>query len=155
MRTHRKRRVVLLTLLTCAWLVARAEAEPYWVAYEGDALPEEVGWKRHWGDASGPYGPGANRWIEDGVFVLDSLKDDQIFDYYDVQRPIDPAPGELFIAEWRGRVDEPSDPGDAEVVIARDYPAGHVAFHLNRPTQEGKCSATGAARICVCALPGW
>ena len=43
----------ITTLLSLALLLAGpavAFAEPYWIAWEGDALPEEQGWERNWGD---------------------------------------------------------------------------------------------------------
>jgi polygalacturonase len=50
-------------------------AGAYYVAWEGDCLPEEAGWTRNWGDWSGCYhgtgagtldgGDGARHWFED------------------------------------------------------------------------------------------
>jgi hypothetical protein len=62
--------------------------------------------------------------------VLDSLRDDQIFDYYDVQDMPDPVEGERFVMEWRLRVDAPSDPWDTGVLIARDSSPGYVYFNF-------------------------
>jgi hypothetical protein len=110
---------------------AVATAEQYWIAYDGDDFPEKVGWRRHFGNEHGPGQGGAERWIEDGVFVLDSLRHDQIFDFYDVQRPIGPGPGEYFVAAWRACIDVTFGEYDSEVVIARDDPPGHVAIEYD------------------------
>jgi hypothetical protein len=123
-------RMLLFGVCLLGLVAGSARGEPYWIAYEGDVFPEEAGWQRHWGDEHGPLGPGAERRIEDGVFVLDSLRHDQIFDFYDVQRSIDPGPGETFVAEWRMRVDEQSDLGDASVGISRDAYPGYVQFYF-------------------------
>ena len=103
----------------------------YWIAYEGGpGFPEEVGpWRRIFGDEKGPKQGGAERRIEGGVFVLDSLRHRQIFDFYETQGIQDPQGVEQrFVAEWRLRVDPPSDPWDAGIVIARDRSPGHVAL---------------------------
>jgi hypothetical protein len=113
-------------LLLGAGLPARADL--YWVSYDGQAFPEYEGWRRNWGDEHGPYGPGADRSVEGRVFVLESLRDDQIYDFYEIQGIHDPQPGEQFIAQWRLLVGAPSDPWDAGVSIARDDPPGYAAF---------------------------
>lgn len=105
-----------------------AWAEPYWIAYEANDFPEEAGWHRHCGNEYGPYVGGAERSLAAGVFTLNSLRHSQIFDYYDIHRQLGPAPGELFVAEWRVLVDPASDPQDAGFLIARDSPPGHVSF---------------------------
>ena len=109
---------------------ATLHAEPYWIAYEGDVFPEEDGWDRNYGEDDWPPESFAERSIEDGVFVLDSLHDDQIYDHYLIEREIDPAEGETFIAEWRVKVDPESGIVDTGLVIARDSPPGHIEFHL-------------------------
>ncbi len=83
-----------------------ARAEQYWVAYEGEHLPETVGWTRWFGNENGFGMGGASRSLGDGLLTLDSLRHDQIFDYYEVERQIDPAHSELFIATWRVRIVE-------------------------------------------------
>jgi hypothetical protein len=98
--------------LACGVLIAAlsplALATPYWVAFEGDTMPEEQpGWVRHW---SGQYG-GAQRWIEtdpDGnnYLVIDSLASQMIYDYAQMDRQIDPGPSELFVADWRVLISE-------------------------------------------------
>lgn len=107
-----------------------AAATPYWIAYEGDAYPEDCGWTRVYGDENGPQQGGAERSLADGILTLDGLRSDQIFDGYEIQRAIDPGPGETFVAEWRVCVDPQSDPRDVTVVIARDSPPGYASFRL-------------------------
>jgi hypothetical protein len=106
----------------------------YWIGYEADDFPENVGWMRVYGDENGPQQGGAERTLEDGVLTLDGLRNDQIFDFYEIQRPIDPAPGEIFLAEWKTLVDPRSDARDVGVVIARDDPPGHVSFAIGSST---------------------
>jgi hypothetical protein len=91
-----------------------------------------VGWDRHWGVHVPPGDPNSvpERSIEDGVFVLDTTCDIWLYDYYQIERSIDPAPGELFVAEWRVAVDELSGYYDAGIVMARDNPPGHVSFYF-------------------------
>jgi len=105
-------------------LVAQARAEQYWITYEGSDFPENEGWTRS------TYAGGAERWLEDGALVIDSISvgDLQATDTYrqlDVRRP---EPGELFVAEWRMRVDEFVDFYDAGVVMARPEPLGDLHF---------------------------
>jgi len=106
----------------------------YWVAYEADDFPENLSWLRVYGDENGPQQGGAERTLEDGVLTLDGLRNDQIFDFYEMQRSIDPGPGEMFLAEWRVLVDPRSDARDVGVVIARDDPPGHVSFAIGPST---------------------
>lgn len=89
------------------WLAsASALGTPYWIAWEGDDFPENQGWTRHWGNWSGAYqGPGADRALEGGILSYDSLYDAGVYDYVDIQRNVDPAPGEQFVMEWRLRID--------------------------------------------------
>lgn len=122
---HWRRAMTLAVLVGLA--AAAARAEPYWIAYEGNEFPEEAGWRRRYGNENGPYAGGAERTICDGVFTLDSMRHAQIFDFYDIERQVDPAVGEVFIAEWRVLVGSVSDPADAGVIIARDEPPGYVA----------------------------
>ncbi len=105
-----------------------AAASPFWVAYEGDDLPENEGWDRGFADEHGPEHGGAARSIDNGALVLDGLRDDWICDYYMRDLPNDPAPGEIYIAEWRLFVDRRSDAGDAGITIARHATPGHVSF---------------------------
>ena len=102
-------------------LALPAGAEPYWIAYEGNDFPENEGWDRIYGDEYGPGHGGAERWIEDGVFVLDGRRHPSIVDFYEIRREVDPSPGETFIMQWRVRVsDMPDDEYDPGVVVFSD-----------------------------------
>ncbi|MBU0618096.1 MAG: hypothetical protein KKI02_10300, partial [Planctomycetes bacterium] len=103
-------------------LVAPAGAEQYWITYEGDDFPENEGWERRTREG------GAVRWLEDGALVLDSTGSLWITDSYrheDIRRP---ESGELFVAEWRMRVDEFVDYYDAVVNLARPAPLGDLTI---------------------------
>jgi hypothetical protein len=117
---------VMLTFV-CAVLggwSSTAGAEPYWVAYEGNDFPENEGWTRitYYGEA--------NRRIEDGVLVIDSLHDRHIEDLVEMRRWMDPDPGELFVAEWRLMVGAGSTGPDAGVFIARSFQPGSVILQF-------------------------
>jgi hypothetical protein len=108
--------VVSIAVLTL--LAPPAGANLYWIAYEADDFPENEGWTRIFGDENGPLQGGAVRTIADGVLVIDSLRNNQIFDFYEIQRQIDPDPGELFIAEWRVRIlENTGNPGAADTGV--------------------------------------
>jgi len=90
-------------------LVSTAGADEYWITYEANDLPEDEGWNRSWGNNDGPFhGDGAYRTIEDGVLTMDSLYSERVYDYAYLRLPgeFDPDPGELFVIEWRLKVDE-------------------------------------------------
>src|SRR5262245_25903419 len=73
-----------------------AEATPYWVAYEGDDFPESAGWTRYW------YEPmPSSRSVSEGVLTLDSSASQWTYDFYRIQRMLNPGPGEVFLASWR------------------------------------------------------
>ena len=110
--------------LACLMLMLAAPAaftEPYLVSWDGSDWPDVPGapWYRIWGTWQGDYqGPGAIRTLQGGILSYDSLADLGIYDYYEVDRPgqLDPGPVEVFIAQWRVRVDQvvgswPYDPG--------------------------------------------
>jgi hypothetical protein len=128
---------VLRTSLTASCLVfalgiAQASATPYWVAWEGDDYPEDRGWERiHYGDD----GPAANRSLHDGVMTIDGLASIEIIDSYVIERALSPTPGEMFIAQWRLRVDEvlanPIDPFDPGLAIYGDDGSG-FDMHIGR-----------------------
>jgi hypothetical protein len=103
-----------------------ASADPYWIAYEADEYPENVGWRRIYRNEDGWYEGGAERSIEDGIFVLDTRRHYMISDYYKIERQMDPDPGETFVAEWRLKVVEANRSLEAGVWIARDEPPGYV-----------------------------
>ena len=95
--------------------VSAASADEYWVSYEGNDFPENEGWTRTFSDKNGVFGQGgAIRTLENGSLVLDSLRSVMIVDFYEMSRPIDPDPGELFLMRWRLKMDsvpQRQDPG--------------------------------------------
>jgi hypothetical protein len=116
--------MLLFVLAALGVLVGTAGAEPYWITYEGNDLPENEGWGRSWGNDDGQYhGDGAVRTLEDCILTMDSLYDLRVYDYayrY-LYGAVDPDPGELFIAEWRVQVDKTTGDGyDALVGFASD-----------------------------------
>jgi hypothetical protein len=135
---------VMLTFV-CAVLGAwssTAGAEPYWYAYEGNDLPENEGWERHWGNWDGSHeGDGAIRTVENGILTMDSLFDAGVYDYARLSRPgqIDPAPGETFMMEWRVWVEQTTgEPGfDVTVGLGSDnaYQIG-LGFYPDKVESE-------------------
>jgi hypothetical protein len=125
----RKYHLLFSVVTALGVLVAQAGADEYWIAYEGNDFPENEGWTRN------TQAGGAQRWLEDGALVIDSTADLRITDSYrqeDIRRP---EPGELFVAEWRMRVDEFVRYYDAVVNIARPDPLGssrieHATDHI-------------------------
>lgn len=117
---------MMLLCFVCAALGALAlpaGAEPYWIAYEGNDLPENEGWNRYWGNADGEYqGPGAHRTVEDGILTMDSLYDMEVYDFAELTLPgqIDPDPGEMFIAEWRLKIEQVDGRVDPSICISSD-----------------------------------
>ena len=107
---------LLCILILFVALAAPASAEPYWVAYEGNDLPENDGWWR----ITGPQR--ADRWLEDGALVIDSRESVFITDYYIHQMDSvpDPGPGEIFVMQWRLRVDEIVNPYDPTIGVVFD-----------------------------------
>lgn len=93
-------RIAMLVGLVCG-LVPHAAAAPYWVAWEGNDYPENEGWQRI---VNGPQPD--ERTLADGIMTMDGLADRQIDDYYRLQRPLNPGPGERFVMQWRVRVHE-------------------------------------------------
>lgn len=102
---------------------ALALGAPYWVDWEGNDLPENQGWTRQWGNWQGEHQGGAYRTLANGILTYDSLYDNGVYDLADMDRPIDPGPGELFVMEWRLKVDQvvgwPYDPGVYAISDAR------------------------------------
>ena len=75
-------RHVVLLLFVAAVLASPAVATPYTYTYEGNALPEDEGWERHWGNDDGSHeGTGAVRTIADGILTMDSMYSLRVYDY--------------------------------------------------------------------------
>lgn len=130
MSTSHFGRIAFLSVFLVLICAPAVHAEPYSIAYESDVFPEEDGWDRNYGEDDWPPESFAERSIEDGVFVLDLLHDDQIYDYYQIEREIDPDEGETFIAERRVKVDLESGVVDTGLGIAHDWPPGKAEFHM-------------------------
>ena len=98
-----------LSFVILSVAAAVASANQYYVGYEGNDLPEsEPGWVRYHGDENGSQG-GALRYIEtdpngNSYLVIDSLRNQMIYDYAQYGRQMDPGQGELFVAEWRVKI---------------------------------------------------
>ena len=114
---------VLAFVVSVAAGLPAARASPYWIAYEGDDFPENQGWVRNYGDENGPQQGGSVRTLQDGVLGINSLRNPMIYDFYEMDRSINPGPGETFVATWRMRVAEAYGFGDVGVAIAPDTPA--------------------------------
>lgn len=130
LRRARAMRQIAFLLLALLSFASPAVAVPYWYSYDGSDFPENEGWRRRYGNEDGPREGGAERSIDDGVLVLDSLRHRQIFDFYEIQGIDDPDLGETFVAEWRTLISDQRDPFDNGVVIARDALPGHITFKL-------------------------
>ncbi len=115
------RHAILIVFVT--FVISTAVASPYWIDWEGDDWPDALGYVRTWGDSQGPHhGIGAHRTLQDGVLTYDSLYDPSVYDAYDFWRSgqMDPGPGELFVIEWRLRVDVVNGPGDPAIAFYSD-----------------------------------
>jgi len=114
---------ILPFLIVSLLVVSAVSADQYWIAYEGNDFPENEGWTRVWGNWDGQYeGPGAIRTLEDGILTYDSLYDDGVYDFSKMYRPgqMDPGPGELFVMEWRLKVDQVDGRADPTVWVSSD-----------------------------------
>ncbi|MCH8806494.1 MAG: hypothetical protein IH986_10445 [Planctomycetes bacterium] len=110
--------VLLVFAVACA---LPAAADEYWVSYQGNDFPENEGWTRTFSDKNGVFGQGgAIRTFENGALVLDSLRSVMIVDFYEMSRPIDPDPGELFIMRWRLKIDSVPGHRDPGVGVFAD-----------------------------------
>ncbi len=120
---------IAIGLLLLAGSVS-AFGTPYWIDYEADNpahhFPEQEGWTRIWGNWQGQFhGTGAVRTLHDGMLTYDSLYDDGVYDFSKMTRPgqMNPGPGEVFVCEWRLRVNETHgfmDPGDPGIGFSSD-----------------------------------
>ena len=128
-------RLLFMTGLMLA-LAASAAAEPYWISYEGSDFPENQGWTRTFCDENGIVGQGgAIRSLEDGALVLDSRASTTIVDFYERHQPVDPDPGEMFVMEWRLKVDDVLPHVDPSIALFSDsfravgFEFSHNAIH--------------------------
>jgi len=97
---------ICVALAALALAVVPAVADTWWYTYEADGTyPEQEGFERN------TMGGGAQRWFEDGAFVLDTWADPGIADFYAKGMPSLPDPNDpthAFVCEWRLRVDSVS-----------------------------------------------
>ena len=107
---------LLCFTLTLALAVAGARADQYWITYEGNDFPENVGWTRI------TFNGEAIRFLDQGNLVIDSRASIMIADFYhmDLAGTLDPDPGEMFIAQWRLLVEESTTLGDPTFEIRSD-----------------------------------
>ncbi|MBU0637302.1 MAG: hypothetical protein KKB50_00405 [Planctomycetes bacterium] len=118
-------RLAPLIALTGFVAVSPLAAEQYWIAYEANddgVFPEDCGWNRVYGDWQGQWHGCANRTVENGIFTSDSLHDTGVYDFVYMERPgqVDPGPGELFVMQWRLKVEELVGRVDPTVGVAAD-----------------------------------
>jgi hypothetical protein len=103
---------VVVVLGVLALGVCSAGADQLWYTYEGNDYPEVEGpWIRY------TRGGGAQRSLQDGVLVLDSLADWQIVDEYYINTPFVLDPGESLRVEWSVRIDQTPTDFDAAVAV--------------------------------------
>lgn len=122
----RSRTLFLPYFLFACNFVNPLHAEPYWVAWEGNDYPENEGWTRQF--ISG----GADRDLSSGAMRIDSTRSHLIYDQSVLERQVDAEAGELFVVEWRARVNVSDGPlWDQGVGIATDS-AGLLILGLYR-----------------------
>jgi len=118
--------MLLGALLVCA-LGGPARAAPFWVSWEGNDFPENEGWERVFFN-----GMSAQRSLQDGALVIDSLESISIVDFYQMRRGVIPEAGETFVMQWRLRVEELLGLRDPTVfVFADDRYAAGFEFQLD------------------------
>jgi len=127
---------VVLMILAVAALPALADT--WWYTYEADGTyPEEEGWARS------IMGGGAQRWLEDGAFVLDSTASTSICDFYARSMPSLPDPNDpthAFVCEWRLRVDSVTAAWNSEVFVAfQGYADMGLEYKVDRVYSLREC----------------
>jgi len=116
---------IMIAFLFVVLSAAAGSAGQYWVAYEGNDLPENVGQTR-----VTSYGGGV-RSFEDGALVLDTRASTGICDWYEMPLTgVPTGPDEFFVLEWRMRVDQLI--GHQDSAISVQAAGGWVAvFQVN------------------------
>jgi hypothetical protein len=90
-----------IALAVLALGVSSAAGDQFWYTYEGNDFPEVEGpWIRY------TRAGGAQRSLQDGSLILDSLADWHIVDEYYINTPFVLDPGERLEVDWRLRIDE-------------------------------------------------
>ena len=136
--------LLIFGALLLGTLAGVAQAEEYWYSYQGNDFPENEGWSRFYGGAEGHGIGGADRRIEDGVLVMDSLDDIEAYDGYSMYGDIDPDADETFVMRWRLRVDEVSVRQDPSIAVFSD---DSWAVGLVFSESEVVCSYQPAIRV--------
>jgi hypothetical protein len=137
------RKYLLVAIVGLFALASPAMATPWWVSYEGNDYPENEGWERF------TLADGAERSLEDGCLVLNSLASWRIVDDYSRNLPSLPAPGETFRAEWRLRVDENEGWCDSGICVQF---AGHGDVFLKY--QDDRVFSHGEGEWIAAIVPG-
>jgi len=120
--------VIRLLVAVCmlAIAVSQAGADQFWYTYEGNDYPEIEGpWIRY------TRAGGAQRSLQDGSLILDSLADWHIVDEYYITTPLVLDPGESLEVDWRLRVDQSPDNPDAWVVVRAGTDGAVVLNYLD------------------------
>jgi hypothetical protein len=117
---------ILVALGVLALGVSLAAAEQFWFTYEANDFPEVEGpWIRY------TRAGGAERSVQDGVLVLNSLADWHIVDEYYITTPLVLDPGESLEVDWRLRIDQSPDNPDAWVVVRAGTDGAVVLSYLD------------------------
>jgi hypothetical protein len=121
---------VIVAIGLAALFAAPAWPEQYFVGYEANGVyPEAEGWTRY------AYLGGATRYFDEGALVLDAGGNTTIGEGYAWFRPgeLDPGSDEVFVAQWRLRVDQLQGLVDPVVAVYSDESrAATFDFSLNR-----------------------
>lgn len=132
-----RRTWLMLTALAICGPAARAD---WWYAYEASdgTFPEQQGWQ--WNTDGGE----AQRWLEEGAFVLDTSADPGIIDCYSrglesLPDPNDPT--HAFVCDWRLEVDSMTGWWDPTFFVTFEgYGDVMLGFQMDRiySLHEGK-----------------
>ena len=100
----------VLFVALAGWLpMLPSVAAPFWYKWDGSRYPEEdPGWFRLWGNHQGPQQGQSNRTLINGTLEFNNVHDVGLYDgvHQNFYGTLNPAPGEVFIAKWRLRVDQ-------------------------------------------------
>ncbi len=104
-----------------------ATADPFWISYEADDYPEDVGWTRIWGDDWGGEQGNVLRSLRESVLTLNTTEGELLHDVNRYDQIMNLQPGEAFSAAWRVKVEPESDPdNNVGMFVAGDYGFGYT-----------------------------